>query len=127
MENFKDNIKQWVELDNASNRYKIKMDELKKKKEEFDMERNKVGDNILSFMENNKLEDNEIVISDGKIKYQQSKSSTSISQKFIIERLKEYFKDEEKAKEVTQFIYSGREVSYTPVLKRTRAKIKSFQ
>lgn len=127
MENFKDNIKQWVELDNASNRYKIKMDELKKKKEEFDMERNKVGDNILSFMENNKLEDNEIIISDGKIKYQQSKSSTSISQKFIIERLKEYFKDEEKAKEVTQFIYSGREVSYTPVLKRTRAKIKSFQ
>ena len=127
MENFKDNIKQWVELDNASNRYKIKMDELKKKKEEFDMERNKVGDNILSFMENNKLEDNEIVISDGKIKYQQSKSSTSISQKFIIERLKEYFKDEEKAKEVTQFIYSGREISYTPVLKRTRAKIKSFQ
>mgnify|MGYP001270704549 FL=1 len=127
MENFKDNIKQWVELDNASNRYKIKMDELKKKKEEFDMERNKVGDNILSFMENNKLEDNEIIISDGKIKYQQSKSSTSISQKFIIERLKEYFKDEEKAKEVTQFIYSGREVSYTPVLKRTRAKIKSFE
>ena len=127
MENFKDNIKQCVELDNAYNRYKIKMDELKKKKEEFDMERNKVGDNILSFMENNKLEDNEIVISDGKIKYQQSKSSTSISQKFIIERLKEYFKDEEKAKEVTQFIYSGREVSYTPVLKRTRAKIKSFQ
>ena len=127
MEDLKANVKQWVELDNASNRYKIKMDELKKKKEEFDMERNKVGDNILSFMENNKLEDNEIVISDGKIKYQQSKSSTSISQKFIIERLKEYFKDEEKAKEVTQFIYSGREVSYTPVLKRTRAKIKSFQ
>ena len=29
------------------------MDELKKKKEEFDMERNKVGDYILSFMENN--------------------------------------------------------------------------
>lgn len=127
MEDLKENVKQWVELDNASHRYKIKMDELKKKKEEFDMERNKVGDNILSFMENNKLEDNEIVISDGKIKYQQSKSSTSISQKFIIERLKEYFKDEEKAKEVTQFIYSGREVSYTPVLKRTRAKIKSFQ
>ncbi len=122
MDQFKDNIRKWVELDNKAQRYKLKMDELKKEKEKFETERNKIGDNVLSFMENNKLEDNEIVISDGKIKYFNSKSSTSISQKFIHERLKIYFKNEDKAKEITEFIYNGRETSYTPVLKRTKKK-----
>jgi uncharacterized coiled-coil DUF342 family protein len=125
METFKDNIRKWVELDNMSYRYKLKMDELKKKKDKYEQERNKLQDNVLSFMENNKLEDNEIVISDGKLKYFNSKSSTSVSQKFIQERLKLYFKDKEKAAEITEFIYNGREVSFTPVIKRTRQKLKS--
>lgn len=124
MDTFKNNIRKWVELDNKAQRYKVKMDELKKEKEKYEMERNKLGDNVLSFMENNKLEDNEIVISDGKLKYFNSKSSTSISQKFIQERLKSYFKNEDKAKEITDFIYSGREVTLTPVLKRTKKKGK---
>ena len=122
MDSFKNNIRKWVELDNKAQRYKLKMDELKKEKEKYETERNKLGDNVLSFMENNKLEDNEIVISDGKLKYFNSKSSTSISQKFIQERLKLYFKNENKAKEITDFIYSGREVTLTPVLKRTKKK-----
>jgi len=122
MDTFKNNIRKWVELDNKAQRYKLKMDELKKEKEKYEMERNKLGDNVLSFMENNKLEDNEIVISDGKLKYFNSKSSTSISQKFIQERLKLYFKNEDKAKEITDFIYDGREVTLTPVLKRTKKK-----
>ena len=124
MDAFKNNIRKWVELDNKAQRYKLKMDELKKEKEKYEMERNKLGDNVLSFMENNKLEDNEIVISDGKLKYFNSKSSTSISQKFIQERLKLYFKNEDKAKEITDFIYGGREVTLTPVLKRTKKKGK---
>ena len=122
MDTFKNNIRKLVELDNKAQRYKLKMDELKKEKEKYEMERNKLGDNVLSFMENNKLEDNEIVISDGKLKYFNSKSSTSISQKFIQERLKLYFKNEDKAKEITDFIYDGREVTLTPVLKRTKKK-----
>jgi len=127
MDTFKDNVKQWVELDNQSHRYKLEMDGLKKKKSEYEMERDKVGDNILSFMETNDLSDNEIVISDGKLKYFNSKSSTSISQKFINERLNLYFNDESKATEVLEFIYSGRETTVTPVVKRTRAKqVKEF-
>lgn len=125
MDTFKNNIRKWVELDNKAQRYKLKMDELKKEKERYENERNKIGDNVLSFMENNKLEDNEIVISDGKLKYFNSKSSTSISQKFIQERLKLYFKNEDKAKEITDFIYNGREVTLTPVLKRTKKKEKN--
>jgi hypothetical protein len=123
MDTFKDNVKQWVELDNQSHRYKLEMDGLKKKKAEYELERDKVGDNILNFMETNNLSDNEIVISDGKLKYFNSKTSTSISQKFINERLKLYFKDEDKATEVLDFIYSGRETTVTPVVKRTRAKM----
>lgn len=123
MDNFKDNVKRWVELDNQSHRYKLEMDGLKKKKAEYELERDKVGDNILNFMETNNLSDNEIVISDGKLKYFNSKTSTSISQKFINERLKLYFKDENKAKEVLDFIYSGRETTITPVVKRTREKM----
>ena len=125
MDTFKNNIRKWVELDNKAQRYKVKMDELKKEKEKYEMERNKLGDNVLSFMENNKLEDNEIVISDGKLKYFNSKSSTSISQKFIQERLRSYFKNEDKANEITDFIYGGREVTLTPVLKRTKKKGKN--
>ena len=124
MNDFKENVKKWVELDNKAQRYKSKMDDLKKEKEKYETEKNKLGETVLSFMKNNKLEDNEIVISDGNIKYFNSKSSTSISQKFIQERLKLYFKNESRAKEVTEFIYTGREVSFTPVLKRTTKKVK---
>lgn len=122
MDQFKDNIRDWVKYDNMAYRYKLKMDELKKEKEKYELERNKIQDNVLSFMENNKLENDEIVISDGKLKYFNSKSSTSISRKYIEQRLKEYFKNEDKAKDVAEFIYSGREVKYTAVLKRSRNK-----
>ena len=122
MDQFKDNIRDWVKYDNMAYRYKLKMDELKKEKEKYELERNKIQDSVLSFMENNKLENDEIVISDGKLKYFNSKSSTSISRKYIEQRLKEYFKNEDKAKDVAEFIYSGREVKYTAVLKRSRNK-----
>ena len=122
MDQFKDNIRDWVKYDNMVYRYKLKMDELKKEKEKYELERNKIQDSVLSFMENNKLENDEIVISDGKLKYFNSKSSTSISRKYIEQRLKEYFKNEDKAKDVAEFIYSGREVKYTAVLKRSRNK-----
>jgi hypothetical protein len=125
MEYFKNDIRKWVEYDNMAYRYKLKMDSLKMEKEKYEQERNKMQDNILSYMENNKLKNNDIIISDGKLKYFNSKSSTSISKKFIEERLKIYFKNEEKAKDVAEFIYSGREVSYNPVLKRSRNKVKS--
>ena len=122
MDKFKDNIRDWVKYDNMAYRYKLKMDELKKEKEKYELERNKIQDSVLSFMENNKLENDEIIISDGKLKYFNSKSSTSISRKYIEQRLKEYFKNEDKAKDVAEFIYSGREVKYTAVLKRSRNK-----
>ena len=125
MEYFKDDIKKWVEYDNTIYRYKLKMDQLKKEKEKYELERNKIQDNVLNYMESNKLESNEIIISDGKIKYYNSKSSTSISRKFIEQRLSLYFKNENKAKDAAEFIYSGREISYTPVLKRTRNRTKS--
>ena len=48
MDTFKNNIRKWVELDNKAQRYKLKMDELKKEKERYENERNKIGDNVLS-------------------------------------------------------------------------------
>ena len=35
MDQFKDNIRDWVKYDNMAYRYKLKMDELKKEKEKY--------------------------------------------------------------------------------------------
>ena len=117
-DNFKNNIKTWVELDN-------KQKELRRKALLYGKEKDKIQAGIIDYMSANKLEDKDLIISDGKLKYSYSKTSESISKGYIEKQLTIFLKNPKIAKEATEFIYSNRATKSKAVLKRTIKKKKN--
>lgn len=116
-DNFKNNIKHWVDLDN-------KQKELRKKVLEYGKEKNNIQAGIIDYMSTNKLEDKELIISDGKLKYSYSKTSESFSKSYIEQKLAIFLKNPQVAKDATEFLYSSRTIKKKAVLKRTISKKK---
>ena len=108
---FKGCIKRWVMIDN-------KQAKLRKLTSELRKEKDKVQNYILDYMSKNKMNNTNIIISDGKLSYGESKSTQTISRKYIIEKLTKYFKSEDKAEEIADLLYNNREVKSKSVLKR---------
>ncbi len=78
-------------------------------------------------MDNNGIQNKDINLSDGKLKYFTSKTQSTVNKKFIENSLALYYKGNyQKAKEITDFIFSNREVTEKTVLKRTRKKQNSM-
>lgn len=111
MENFQENIKQWVLIDNETKKLREKIKILKEKQ-------NNYNNSILNYIENNNLENATIEISDGTLKLQRSKQTSTLTYKFLEESLINYCNDENKAKEIVRFIKNKREIKYTNDLKR---------
>ncbi len=59
-------------------------------------------------MNENNMQNKNIILSDGKLRYVTTKTSESITKKYIQAKLTEFFNDKEKAKEVTNYIYDTR-------------------
>lgn len=112
---FEDNIKKWVNIDN---KIKNAKDAIKYLNEE----KNTTGESILEYMKSNNLNDQQINITGGKIKLGVSKTSTPVNRKYIENRLTSYFKNSNKAKDATNYIFSNREISEKEVIKRTKSK-----
>ena len=115
---FVNDIKPWVALDDQLKQTQKIMTQIKKQKEQ-------VGVEIKSYMEQNGIQDKDINLSDGKIKYYTSKQVSGMTRKYIESCLGTYFKgDYNKAREVTDFLYSNRETVEKIALKRTKKKTK---
>tara|TARA_B100000780_G_scaffold273336_2_gene236778 strand:+ start:36 stop:410 length:375 start_codon:yes stop_codon:yes gene_type:complete len=113
---FINDIKQWVTLDDQLKQTKKLVTHIRKKKDE-------VGLEIQQYMVVNEIQDKDINLSDGKIKYYTSKRTSGISKKHIESCLTLYFNgDSTKAQEATDFIYSNRESKEATTLKRIRKK-----
>ena len=111
----KEYIQKLVELEKEEEKYKNIFTNLKKEKDSL-------NDNIINFMENNKITDKDIIFGDKKIKYSLMKVPDSISKKLIHDRLKLFFKNEKEAEEATQFIYNDRNSKQKPIIKITNVK-----
>ena len=123
---FKKNIQEWVYLDNKISEYNKKISSIKKEKDKYSKEKNLRGDNILVYMENNNLQKNDIIISDGKLKYYNSKTTESVTKKLVLNKLIDYFNgDKTKANSVANYIFDNREVTIKRVLKRTKSRTTS--
>lgn len=117
-QDFEENVKKYVLIDNKIKSAQDAIRILKKEKEN-------AGENILIYIKTNKLEEAPINITGGKIKYFVSKTTSPINQTYIQNRLETYFKSKTKAKEVTDFIYSNRETKERETIKRTKNRGKS--
>jgi len=107
---FVDNIKYWVTLDN-----KLKL--LNEKCKEIREERSEYSNKINEYVEKRNLFDNVVEITGGKIKFTRNKSQSTITYKFLEKCLGDLFNTNEVDRIMTH-IKDSREYKFEPEIKR---------
>jgi len=107
---FEEEIQDWVTIDN---RLKLLNEEVK----QLRSRRSELSDTILNYVDSNKLSQATIKISDGKIKFINTKVTSPLTYKFIQECLAKCL-NQDKAEQLINFIKSQRTSNYTPDIKR---------
>ena len=94
------NIKEWIKIDNELTKMKIEdKDKTSKKKE--------LTESLVNIMKGNSIDCFDI--NGGALIYKQKKTKKTISGKFLLAQLEEYYKDKpEIAKEITQKVLDNR-------------------
>jgi len=111
MDKFQGEIKEWVHLDSQSKILNDKLKEIRNKK-------NEIGSNIFTFVESNNLSSSTIKITDGKLKFSQTKQTSPITLGFLEGCLLDLFNDQDKVQELLEYIKNKREIKFNPEIKR---------
>ena len=114
---FKRNIKKIIDLENEEKGLKDTLNRIKEQKD-------KLNDNLVSFMETNNITTKDIIYGDKKIKYIRTKNTEGITKKLIYEKLRNYFQSDKSASEATEYIYKDRSSEYKTSIKITDVKNK---
>ena len=114
-EDLKNNLSLYLKLKDEENQLKDKISKLKSKSDD-------IHDSILNYMNEKEILDKELIFDKRKIKCTQSKISESITKKLILDRLMNYFEDESKANEITNYIYNNRKSTNKILLKVSNLK-----
>jgi hypothetical protein len=109
-DNFKDNIKSWVLLDNE---YKELNEKIRRVRERKHI----LLDGINTHVTNNNLNNATVKISDGKLKFSTIKITKPLTLKYIEECLKKHMSDE-NATDLLNYIKENRLTSYSDDIKR---------
>ena len=112
---FQENIKEWVTIDNRIKTLQQNVKELRE-------QRSELTDNIFQYAENNNLENAVIQISDGKLKFQNVKSTSPLTFGFLKQCLLECNFQVEQVDELIKFIKSKRTTRTNYDIKRTYRK-----
>ena len=108
---FKDLVVNWVSIDDSIREVNSKLKELKEEKKSYEQ-------NILTYLE--KIGENVIEISDGKLRRNVSKTKGALKHEIIQSALTDCVNDSEKAFQMTNYIMNKRPVVERINLKRTR-------
>lgn len=94
------NIKEWIKIDNELTKMKIEVKERTNKKKQL-------TESLVNIMKSNAIDCFDI--NGGALIYKQKKTKKTISGKFLLAQLEEYYKDKpELAKEITQRVLDNR-------------------
>lgn len=110
-----DYIKEWVTIDNKMKSY---MDEIRTLRQD----KNNLTDTITEYAETNNLKHAVIQISDGVLKFQNTRIISPLTFKFVEQCLMETIQDEDKVKKLIKYIKNKRTSRYSLDLKRTYKK-----
>jgi|Laugresbdmm110sd_1035091.scaffolds.fasta_scaffold31296_2 hypothetical protein len=108
---FKDAVRTYIELYDELGKSSKTLREMKKKKDEL-------GDAILAFMRNNKID--EFQIGDGKLMRKNTKRTEALKKEYIINSLKAALGDEGKVEAMMVQMNSHRNITECESLRRTR-------
>ena len=108
---FENNIKQWVQLDNQ-------IKELNERTKELREKRNLLEQNITTYASSNNLSNSTVQISDGKLKFINTRVPEPITFKYLEKRLGEIIKNESQIKVIIDYIRQKRTIKVVPEIKR---------
>ena len=108
---FENQIQQWVQLDNQLKQINEKIKELREK-------RNALEKNITKYASSNNLSNATVQISDGRLKFANTKVQEPLTFKYLEKTLSEVIKNDSQVKLIMEHIRQKREVKVVPEIKR---------
>ena len=108
---FENQIQQWLSIDNQLKIVNEKAKELREK-------RNTLTENITNYAQNNNMYNSTIQISDGKLKFANTKVSSPLTFKYLEKTLGEVIKNESQVKTIIEHLKQKREVKNVSEIKR---------
>ena len=111
---FTESIREWVAIDNKIKKYQ---EEIKKTR----AIKHELTSSILANAENSNMQHATIEITDGKLKFQNTRVTAPLTFRFLEECLNECITGNDEVKQIIKFIKSKREVKYILDIKRTYA------
>ena len=109
--NFEQQIQQWVSLDNQLKQLNEKTKELREK-------RNTLEEKITNYASSNNLSNTNIQISDGKLKFVNTRVQEPLTFKYLEKTLSEVIKNETQVKLIMEHIKQQRASKIVPEIKR---------
>ena len=107
-----ENIKKWVSIDNQLKTLSEKTKELREVK-------NTTEELILEYVETKKMNNATVNISDGKLRFTNTKQTAPLTLKYVEECLTHCIGKEEQVTVIMNYIKESREIKYVPDIKRT--------
>jgi len=108
---FENQIQQWVQIDNQLKQLNDKAKELRDK-------RNSLEQNITTHAFSNNLSDSTVKISDGKLRFVNTKVQEPLTFRYLEKTLSEIIKNESQVKIMMEHIKQKRTVKVVPEIKR---------
>jgi len=111
---FEENIKEWVQLDNELKLYNERTRTIRERKSELV---DKILGEDREFGKN--LNNRTIDISDGKLKFQNSKQTSPLTFKYLDECLHKIIRNEKQVEQIINYLKQNREIKLVPEIKRS--------
>jgi septal ring factor EnvC (AmiA/AmiB activator) len=109
--NLEKTIQNWVELDNE-------LKKLNEKSKDIRTRKNDVEDKIITYVEDNNMNNSIVNITDGKIKFCETKQTSPLTLGFLEKCLSEVIANQGQVKQIVDYIKSKRETKMVPEIKR---------
>lgn len=115
MSSFKEQIQQWVLIDNQLKIINEKTREIRNKK-------NELLDGISQYVKNNHIENKTIEISDGSLKFYEKKEYSGLTYSYIEDCLGKIIEDKKHVDHIMNYLRENREVKTTMDIRRIQSK-----
>ena len=109
--NLEKTIQNWVELDNE-------LKKLNERSKDIRTRKNDVEDKIMTYVEDNNMNNSVVNITDGKIKFCETKQTAPLTLGFLEKCLSEVIANQSQVKQIVDYIKSKRETKMVPEIKR---------
>jgi nitrogen regulatory protein PII len=104
-------IQNWVELDNELKKINEKAKDIRTRK-------NDIEDKLMTYVEDNSMNNSVVNITDGKIKFCETKQTSPLTLGFLEKCLSEVIANQSQVKQIVDYIKSKRETKMVPEIKR---------